>query len=92
MQHLAHAGAIACTIAAVLLPQGVTVDILGITVDRKYLWLCCSLALWGLGQGAGPVVEALLADSTRTGLCHITLQNPKPFGDLSCIASVWYNL
>ena len=36
-------------------------------VDHKYLWLCFALALWGLGQGAGPVVEALLADSTRTG-------------------------
>ena len=41
--------------------------ILGLTVDHKYLWLCFALALWGLGQGAGPVVEALLADSTRTG-------------------------
>ena len=38
-------------------------------VDHKYLWLCFALALWGLGQGAGPVVEALLADSTRTGAC-----------------------
>ncbi len=39
-------------------------------VDHKYLWLCVALALWGLGQGAGPVVEALLADSTRTGACY----------------------
>ena len=66
------AGAIACTTAAVLLPQDLTVCILGTTVDHKYLWLCFALALWGLGQGAGPVVEALLADSTRTG------QLPRP--------------
>ena len=63
----AHAGAIACTTAAVLLPQDLTVCVFGTTVDHKYLWLCFALALWGLGQGAGPVVEALLADSTRTG-------------------------
>ena len=66
------AGAIACTTAAVLLPQDLTVCIFGTTVDHKYLWLCFALALWGLGQGAGPVVEALLADSTRTG------QLPRP--------------
>jgi hypothetical protein len=63
------AGAIACTTAAVLLPQDLTVRIFGMAVDHKYLWLCFALALWGLGQGAGPVVEALLADSTRTGAC-----------------------
>ena len=63
----AASGAIACTTAAVLLPQDLTVCIFGTTVDHKYLWLCFALALWGLGQGAGPVVEALLADSTRTG-------------------------
>ena len=51
-----------------LLPQDLTVCIFGTSVDHKYLWLCFALALWGLGsQGAGPVVEALLADSTRTG-------------------------
>ncbi len=61
------AGAIACTTAAVLSPQDLTVCIFGMAVDHKYLWLCFALALWGLGQGAGPVVEALLADSTRTG-------------------------
>ena len=71
----AASGAIACTTAAVLLPQDLTVCIFGTTVDHKYLWLCFALALWGLGQGAGPVVEALLADSTRTGwlaskMCH----------------------
>lgn len=61
------AGAIACTTAAVLMPQDLTMCIFGMTVDHKYLWLCFALALWGLGQGAGPVVEALLADSTHTG-------------------------
>lgn len=50
-----------------LVPQDLTVCIFGTVVDHKYLWLCFALALWGLGQGAGPVVEALLADSTRTG-------------------------
>lgn len=50
-----------------LLPQHLTVCVFGTTVDHKFLWLCFALALWGLGQGAGPVVEALLADSTRTG-------------------------
>lgn len=64
---VASCGAIACTTAAVLLPQDRTVCVFGMAVDHKYLWLCFALALWGLGQGAGPVVEALLADSTRTG-------------------------
>ena len=64
----ALSGAIACTTAAVLLPQDLTVCIFGTSIDHKYLWLCLALALWGIGQGAGPVLEALLADSTRTGM------------------------
>lgn len=59
------AGAIVCTAAALLLPQGPTVT--GTTVDHKFFWLCIALALWGLGQGAGPVSEALLADSSLPG-------------------------
>ena len=61
------AGAIICTSAAILLPQDLTIHLFGGAVHTKYLWLCCALALWGLGQGAGPVSEALLADSTVTG-------------------------
>ena len=64
---VACVGAIACTTAAIMRPQENKACIFGMLVDEKYLWLCFALALWGLGQGAGPVVEALLADSTRTG-------------------------
>ena len=49
------------------MPQDLRVCIFGLNVDHKYLMLCLALALWGVGQGAGPVVEALLADSTPTG-------------------------
>ena len=42
----------------------------GTVLHAKFLWLCVALALWGLGQGAGPVSEALLADSTRQGVHH----------------------
>ena len=65
---VACVGAIACTTAAIMRPQENKACIFGMLVDEKYLWLCFALALWGLGQGAGPVVEALLADSTRTGI------------------------
>lgn len=59
--------AIACTCLAVFMTQDKTTCLFGVVVDDKFLWLCLALALWGIGQGAGPVVEALLADSTPTG-------------------------
>ncbi|DBA90154.1 TPA: hypothetical protein ACH3X1_003461 [Trebouxia sp. C0004] len=64
---LADIGAIVCTTCAILLPETLTIPIFGAVVHTKFLWLCIALALWGLGQGAGPVSEALLADSTCTG-------------------------
>ena len=66
------AGAIACTAIALLLSQSLLVSIWGTVLHAKFLWLCVALALWGLGQGAGPVSEALLADSTHQGM--ITIQ------------------
>ena len=59
-------GAIACTVAAVLL-QPTTLHIAYLTTDSKYLVLCCACILWGSAQAAGPVVESLLADSVPTG-------------------------
>ncbi|DBA78565.1 TPA: hypothetical protein ACH3X2_007878 [Trebouxia sp. C0005] len=63
----ADIGAMVCTVCAILLPRTLTVPMFGAVVHTKFLCLCIALALWGLGQGAGPVSEALLADSTRTG-------------------------
>ena len=50
-----------------MLPQDLTFNISGTDVDQKFVWLCFALALWGLGQGAGPVSEALLAASSHRG-------------------------
>ena len=50
------------------MPQHLRMCLFGVDVDHKYVLLCLALALWGVGQGAGPVVEALLADSTPTGV------------------------
>ena len=54
------------------MPQHLRMCLFGVNVDRKYVLLCLALALWGVGQGAGPVVEALLADSTPTGMYTCT--------------------
>jgi len=64
------AGAIICATAAIVLPRHLTVCAFGVVLHTKFLWLCLALALWGLGQGAGPLSEALLADSTHTGDWH----------------------
>lgn len=54
------------TSAAILVPHRV-VDAVGYQVDSRILLLVAAMALWGVSEGNGPVVESIFADSVPTG-------------------------
>ena len=60
------AAAIAMMSAAVVVPHGL-VEVAGRSVDTRTLLLIAAMALWGISEGNGPVVESIFADSVPTG-------------------------
>lgn len=58
--------AIATMSAAVVVPHGL-VEVAGRSVDSRTLLLIAAMALWGISEGNGPVVESIFADSVPTG-------------------------
>ncbi len=66
LYYLHRAAAIAVTSVAVVVPHRL-VEVAGHRLDSRVLLLVAAMALWGISEGNGPVVESVFADSTMTG-------------------------